>query len=454
MRAVGNMSLHKQSSEKFIDSRVTESCVVLVHKLNIFIHKDEEKIKVLKLVTDFLSNISSLKYHTHKMHQEGATDMIVTLLETTEIKEDKILMGCVDTIDGLCQLDEVENYLVMDKKLPYLLIDLLKVKEDEKLLTKAIRLLANLTINQNCIPYIMQANLLSVLANIVLPVYRNQKIENYVAKVLFRIYSAEPEMKLILKSGFLDCLIKMIEVTENLENTYIDILLSYSKNVPNYLNNRAFFAIIRLLSSKYEDKNIVEKGLRALRAIFITEEKAEEDILIEGTTRMYDKLLSPTTYNDNVIFTLGIHCIKSKKFKAKLIVDHEHKTSNVINTMHKLLELEATRDLATAVLFAILNRESHLLPLAYRSPAEEEKAFKTMRKGFRCKLYRVDGSYKSAKIDIDDEYNLRAYKHPDGELKAKYILGIRQIKDWQFDFSSSPNSWKSSPFTKEKNMFN
>ena len=69
-------------------------------------------------------------------------------------------------------------------------------------------------------------------------------------------------------------------------------------------------------------------------------------------------------------------------------------------------------------------------------------------------MYRVDGSCKSAKIDIDDEYNLRAYKHPDGELKSKYILGIRQIKDWQFDFSSSPNSWKSSPFTKEKNMFN
>ena len=71
---------------------------------------------------------------------------------------------------------------------------------------------------------------------------------------------------------------------------------------------------------------------------------------------MYDKLLSPTTYNENVIFTLGVHCIKSKKFKTKLIADHEHKTSNVINTMHKFLELETTRDLAAGVLFAILNR--------------------------------------------------------------------------------------------------
>ena len=35
----------------------------------------------------------------------------------------------------------------MDKKLPYLLIDLLKVREDEKLITKSIRLLTNMTIN-------------------------------------------------------------------------------------------------------------------------------------------------------------------------------------------------------------------------------------------------------------------------------------------------------------------
>ena len=73
--------------------------------------------------------------------------MVITLLETTEISEDKILMGCIDTIDGICQLEEAENYVVMDRNLPYLLIDLLKVKEDEKLLTKSIRLLTNLTIN-------------------------------------------------------------------------------------------------------------------------------------------------------------------------------------------------------------------------------------------------------------------------------------------------------------------
>jgi len=37
-----------------------------------------------------------------------------------------------------------------------------------------------------------------------------------------------------------------------------------------------------------------------------------------------------------------------------------------------------------------------------------------MRKGFKCQLYRTDGSHKPAIIDLDEEYNLRAYKAPDG----------------------------------------
>jgi hypothetical protein len=37
-----------------------------------------------------------------------------------------------------------------------------------------------------------------------------------------------------------------------------------------------------------------------------------------------------------------------------------------------------------------------------------------MKKGFKCKLYRADGSFKDAIIDIDGDYNFRAYKYPDG----------------------------------------
>jgi len=82
-------------------------------------------------------------------------------------------MGCIDTIDGLCQNQIIETYVVKEKNLLMQLIDLLKVKEDEKLTTKSIRLLANMTLNQMCIPYILEANLLSVLANIVLSIHCN-----------------------------------------------------------------------------------------------------------------------------------------------------------------------------------------------------------------------------------------------------------------------------------------
>lgn len=39
-------------------------------------------------------------------------------------------MACIDTIDGLCQNQQIENFVVMDKKLLLQLIDLLKIKED------------------------------------------------------------------------------------------------------------------------------------------------------------------------------------------------------------------------------------------------------------------------------------------------------------------------------------
>jgi hypothetical protein len=49
------------------------------------------------------------------------------LLETAEINP-PIIMGCIDTIDGLCQNADVEAFAVQEKKLPYILIDILKIQ--------------------------------------------------------------------------------------------------------------------------------------------------------------------------------------------------------------------------------------------------------------------------------------------------------------------------------------
>lgn len=64
-------------------------------------------------------------------------------------------MACIDTIDCLCQNPEIESYVVTEKRILYLLIDVLKIQTDEKIVVKSTRLLTNLTINQACIPYIL-----------------------------------------------------------------------------------------------------------------------------------------------------------------------------------------------------------------------------------------------------------------------------------------------------------
>jgi hypothetical protein len=52
----------------------------------------------------------------------------------------------------------------------------LKIQTDEKIVVKSTRLLTNLTINAACIPYILEANLLSVLASIVMPHFYGNKL--------------------------------------------------------------------------------------------------------------------------------------------------------------------------------------------------------------------------------------------------------------------------------------
>lgn len=83
-----------------------------------------------------------------------------------------------------------------DKRLPFILIDILKIQEDANILLKATRLMTNLTLHAPSIPHILKSNLLGVIANVVLPHIYNGgltpdqifKIEGYVRKTLTRIH--------------------------------------------------------------------------------------------------------------------------------------------------------------------------------------------------------------------------------------------------------------------------
>jgi len=86
------------------------------------------------------------------------------------------MTASIDTLDCICQNPQIENYIVSTKMITFILVDLLKIQTDEKLVVKSTRLLTNLTINPGCIPHILKANLLSVMANIVMPHFYGNKI--------------------------------------------------------------------------------------------------------------------------------------------------------------------------------------------------------------------------------------------------------------------------------------
>ena len=67
-----------------------------------FVNLDQNKLKILKIAIDLIANMCSHKYNLGLMHEQKITLTIITLLETTQINP-PIIMGCIDTIDGLCQ---------------------------------------------------------------------------------------------------------------------------------------------------------------------------------------------------------------------------------------------------------------------------------------------------------------------------------------------------------------
>ncbi len=48
---------------------------------------------------------------------------------------------------------------------------------------------------------------------------------------------------------------------------------------------------------------------------------------------------------------------------------------------------------------------------------------------------------------------MRAYKFPGGEVKRKYVIDIKNLKDFQFNFPVSEELWGSTVFTMEKGLF-
>jgi hypothetical protein len=97
--------------------------------LEIFVQLDDKKAALMKILIDLIANLASHRHRLDLFHKEKLTVAILTLLETTQ-NHPPILTACIDTIDCLCQNPEIESYVVTEKRILYMLVDVLKVQTD------------------------------------------------------------------------------------------------------------------------------------------------------------------------------------------------------------------------------------------------------------------------------------------------------------------------------------
>ena len=206
-------------------------------------------------------------------------------------------------------------------------MDILKLQSSEKLIVKATRLITNLTIHSACIPSILQSNILGVIANVVIPQLEIdlekessedcKKIEVYIVKAVTRIHQSSPSIEAVLKSGFLDCLVRMIEVAD-VNEFFLDIMFHYSPFIPTFLNKRAFKSMIKVLTIKVNNKDILPKCIQSLKSILsFSYDIPDDDAVFKGIPEMYLKFLS-SPYTADALFLLAYHLFRSKQFRQML----------------------------------------------------------------------------------------------------------------------------------------
>lgn len=227
--------------------------------MQIFENFDEKKASLMRVLIDLVANLASHKYALDRFHSEGMTQLILGLIGAAE-GYPGMLMVCVDAIDCLCQNSAIEQFLVTERGIGEVVVSLLRTQSDFKLLLKCMRLLTNLTINQAYHRPILDAGLLSVLANCVIPHFfphklppeHTKKMGTYITKVLSRTYQAKPPAEVVIKCGYLDCLLRMLETADPIEDSQVEILYQYATLLPKHLNRRAFMAALRAIGKKIQ----------------------------------------------------------------------------------------------------------------------------------------------------------------------------------------------------------
>lgn len=103
MRALGNCSVSELLAKDLMDQDFPSHSIVLSEKIGFLgATLDLSRLKILKLMMDIYANLTVHKYEIKLFHRSGVTDFVINMLEKTTLNAE-ILMGAIDTIDGLCQ---------------------------------------------------------------------------------------------------------------------------------------------------------------------------------------------------------------------------------------------------------------------------------------------------------------------------------------------------------------
>lgn len=110
---------------------------------------------------------------------------------------------------------------------------------------------------------------------------------------------------------------------------------------------------------------------------------------------------------DEGLELLCYHLFRSGKLRQYL----GQVNTKVLEIVRKIGESSKYLEICKEIVFLIHNP---YLVLEDHEETEQQSKIDELKKGFKCKLFRIDGSSKRAVIDMNEEYEIRCYKYPDG----------------------------------------
>ena len=128
----------------------------------------------------------------------------------------------------------------------------------------------------------------------------------------------------------------------------------------------------------------------------------------------------------------------------------QRRSDHVLDFVRQISEDSKVADLCREIYFLVHNPFAALAEIQGEGL---EHHYNLLKAGFKCNLFRMDGSSKRAVVDINEDYEVRAYKHPNGEVKKKYVIDVRNLKDFQFAYPANEELWSSSVFLLDKGLF-